>query len=335
MTGGRRLAAGLVWAAALVALPGCGSSGPSAAGPATSPATTITTSSPTSTPSPVTPTPATPTPPPPATSIAVPGGGEPISKVLVFLVENHSLDAMRRDMPWTNALAQRYGYATGYRAVAHPSLPNYLAIAGGDTFGITDDHDPAAHPLHGPSVFGQALARHRTAKVYAEDMPGPCATGDHGRYAVRHNPWTYFVDERAACQRYDVPIGALAGDVRSGGLPNVGMVVPNTCSDAHDCPLSEADRWLHEVVGQVMAGPDFASGRLLVVITADEDDHTQDNLVLTTMVTPQISRSFVASDLSHYSLSGLLSEVAGGAPQRSARSAPPLAAAFGLAVAPR
>jgi acid phosphatase len=266
--------------------------------------------------------------------VLVPGGGEPISKVLVVVVENHSLDSMRREMPWTNALAQRYGYTTGYRAVAHPSLPNYLAIAGGDTFGITDDRDPAVHVLHGSSVFGQALAAHRTAKVYAEDMPAPCATHSSGRYAVRHNPWVYFVDESAACQRYDVPLDALAGDVRSGGLPNVGLVVPDVCSDAHDCPLSPADRWLREVVGQVMTGPDFTSGRLLVVITADEDAHDQGNLVLTTLANRQIDRAVVRSDLSHYSLSGLLSRVAGAQPLRRARSAPPLAGAFGLAVAP-
>lgn len=269
------------------------------------------------------------------TQVAVPGGGEPVSKVLVVVVENHSLDAMRREMPWTFALAQRYGYATGYRALAHPSLPNYLAIAGGDTFGISDDKDPAAHVLHGPSVFGQALAQHRTAKVYAEDMPAPCSTASRGRYAVRHNPWTYFADEHAACEQYDVPITALAGDVQGGDLPTVGMVVPNLCSDAHDCPLSEADRWMRDVVGQVMAGPDFTSGRLLVVITADEDDGDQGNLVLTTMVNPQITGSVVHSDLSHYSLSGLLSQVAGAQPLRRARSAPPLGAAFGLAISPR
>jgi acid phosphatase len=271
---------------------------------------------------------------PPPASVLVPGGGEPISKVLVLVVENHSLDSMRREMPWTNALAQRYGYTTGYRAVAHPSLPNYLAITGGDTFGIADDRDPAAHVLHGASVFGQALEAHRTARVYAEGMPAPCAVTSSGRYAVKHNPWAYFADERPACKRYDVPLGTLAGDVHSGALPNVGLVVPDVCNDAHSCPLSTADRWLRDVVGQVMSGPDFTSGRLLVVITADEDDHDQGNLVLTTLVNRQIDHAVVRSDLSHYSLSGLLSRVAGAQPLRRAQSAPPLAGAFGLAVAP-
>ena len=55
-------------------------------------------------------------------------------------------------------------------------------------------------------------------------MPSSCATANAGRYAVRHNPWTYHLDERADCERYDVPLPALADDVAAGALPDVGMV---------------------------------------------------------------------------------------------------------------
>jgi acid phosphatase len=327
-----RARAALVGAVVLLggALAGCGSGTPSAGPSSTGPSTP----EPSATASVV---PASPTPSAtsPATSSATPPAGPvPIDKVLVLVVENHSLDAMRSQMPWTYALARRYGYATGYRAVTHPSLPNYLAISGGDTFGVADDHDPSAHPLGAPSVFGQALGSGHTAKVYAEDMPGACVTTSSGRYAVRHNPWTYHVTERAACRRDDVPLTALAADVRAGRLPNAGMVVPNLCHDAHDCPAATADAWLRTVVGSVLAGPDFTSGRLLVVITADEDDHTQGNLVLTTLVNPQLQHRVVASALDHYSLSRLYSEVLGGAPLRRAASAASLVSAFGLRVAP-
>lgn len=249
------------------------------------------------------------------------------------MVENHSLDSMRREMPWTFALARRYGYATGYRAIAHPSLPNYLAVAGGDTFGVTDDGSPRIRSVHGRSVFGQALARHRTAAVYAEDMPTSCDQADQGQYAVRHNPWTYFADERRRCARYDVPLSRLATDVRAGRLPEVSMVVPNVCDDAHDCPAADADRWMRSVVGSVLAGPDFASGSLLVVVTADEDHHDQGNLVLTTLVSPQLHHVVVSTPLDHYSLSGLLSEVVGARPLRKASAAPAMSVAFGLRLA--
>ena len=78
---------------------------------------------------------------PSSTPAASPG----LSKVLVFVVENHSLDQMRTEMPYTFSLAERYGYTTSYRALTHPSLGNYIAMAGGSTFGIVDDRNPVAH----------------------------------------------------------------------------------------------------------------------------------------------------------------------------------------------
>lgn len=133
-----------------------------------------------------------------------------VTKLLVVVVENHSLDEMSAAMPYTFGLAQMYGYATHFTALTHPSLPNYLAIVGGRTFGVTDDAAPASHRVTGPSVFGQAVALGKTATVYAEGMPEPCALRDGGhRYAVRHNPWTYFVDERDLCAHHDVALDAL------------------------------------------------------------------------------------------------------------------------------
>src|SRR5690242_19624693 len=78
-----------------------------------------------------------------------------ITKVLVFIEENHSLSQMESSMPFVYGLAQQYAYATNYTAIRHPSLPNYLAIAGGSTFGVTDDNDPSAHRIRGNSVFDQ------------------------------------------------------------------------------------------------------------------------------------------------------------------------------------
>jgi phosphatidylinositol-3-phosphatase len=308
-----RRAAPVVLAATLLA--GCSSSPPDAAPPTQPPQATQ---------------------PPTATSTS-PGPRSPtVTKLLVFVVENHSLDQMSRDMPYTFGLAQQYGYATAFTALTHPSLPNYLAIAGGDMFGVTDDDPPPSHPASGQSVFGQAVEMGRTARTYAEGMSGNCALEDGGdRYAVRHNPWTYFVDERAQCQQYDVSLDTFGADVAAGALPNAGMVIPNACNDAHDsdCDLGDADTWMREHVGQVLAGPDFASGHLAVVVTADEDDRSQDNTVLTTVFHPSLHGNVVDSPLSPYSLTRLYEQVLGAPFLGNAATAPDMAAAFGLRVA--
>jgi phosphatidylinositol-3-phosphatase len=182
-------------------------------------------------------------------------------------------------------------------------------------------------------VFGQALHAGKTAKVYAEGMPGACALESGGqRYAVKHNPWAYFVDERGSCRRYDVPLDRLATDVATGDLPNAGLVVPDLCHDAHDadCDLADADGWLRDEVGAVLAGPDFASGHVAVVITADEDDRSQGNQVLTTVFHPSQHGHVVRTPLTHYSLTGLYDRVLGVRLLRHAATAPGMAEAFGL-----
>src|SRR4051794_16603457 len=59
----------------------------------------------------------------------------PTSKVLVVMEENHAASAVLQEMPYLAGLADQFGQTSDYRAITHPSLPNYLAIAGGSTFG--------------------------------------------------------------------------------------------------------------------------------------------------------------------------------------------------------
>ena len=261
-----------------------------------------------------------------------PDHAEPVvSKLLVVMVENHSLDQMRTQMPFTFGLGQDYGYATHYQAMTHPSLGNYIAIAAGSTFGIVDDRNPVAHQLPGPTVFSQAIAAGHTAAIYAEGMPSTCLPVNGGdRYVVRHNPWTYFPDERADCAQHDVATDRLRADAAAGDLPTVGMVVPNLCDDAHDCPLATADAWLQQTLADLTAGPDWRSGRLAIVVTADEDDHHQDNTVLTTVLHPSLRHRVVDEPLTHLSLSRAMSEVAGQPPLREAAGSLSLLRAFGL-----
>ncbi len=234
-------------------------------------------------------------------------GATPVTKVLVFMEENHSLAQMQSGMPYAYSLARQYGYANSYTAITHPSLPNYLAIAGGDTFGVTDDAAPSSHPINAQTVFGQALALGKTAKTYAESMPSNCAlTGATSKgYAVKHNPWTYFTPtaERAGCNTYDVPETKLSDDITAGTLPNVGMVLPNQCNDAHDCSLATADNWFKSRMTAIMAGPDWQAGRLVVVLTADEDDKASGNQVLTVVI-----RSLPAGAGCHHKIDALLAD---------------------------
>jgi hypothetical protein len=283
-------------------------------------------------------TPATASPPRPAA--AKHSVAKTPTKVLVIMEENHSRTQMLTGMPYLSRLAtKKYGYAARYLAITHPSLPNYLAIAGGSTFGVTSDDGPATNgPKVGQarSVFDEAIAHGLTAKTYAESMPGNCALKRWGHYAVKHNPWPFFARGRKSCDKFDVPMGRprhgrLAHDIATGHLPNVGMVIPNLDNDAHDGSLATADHWLKGWLPGILHSLAFASGRLAVVVTADEGRGAGLNTVLTVVLhAPGRGGRAVNSHLTHYSLSGFLSKVADAHALRHAVRAPSFSRAFGF-----
>lgn len=259
------------------------------------------------------------------------------TKILVVVEENHSYAQMRSGMPYLYGLAQRYGYATRWSALSHPSLPNYLGLSAGTTFGITDDRGSAAHASDvggSASVFDQAIVHGRSARVYAESMPSGCYPYDYPKaapsYAARHNPWTYFSAGRSRCRSYDVPATGFRAAARADRLPDLGLLVPNLCHDAHDCSLGTADSWLRSQLPDVLSSSDFTSGRLVVVVTADEDDRRAGNAVLTTVLSPRLSHKVVTAPLTHYSLTRYMERLVGAPLLNGARTAPDLGAAFGL-----
>jgi phosphatidylinositol-3-phosphatase len=66
-----------------------------------------------------------------ASAAAVPA----FSHIFEIVLENHETTSIigASSAPYINSLAQQYGLATNYYGIRHPSLPNYLALIGGDT----------------------------------------------------------------------------------------------------------------------------------------------------------------------------------------------------------
>lgn len=274
---------------------------------------------------------------PPATTPTVPGVSQVsdgVAKLIVIPIENHSLTQVRDGMPATWALTEQFGFAWSSPRSPTRRCPTTWRspVAPRAVFATTG---PKTHGRHGASVFGrEALRAGETAKVYAEGMEENCELSGYHGYAVRHNPWTYHLDERADCERYDVPLTKLSTDVATGELPRVGMIVPDTCHDGHDCHLRVADRWFSDILTQLLSGPDWKAGTLAIVITADEDDRKHDNRVLTMVLHPGLTGRVIDTPLTHYGLSRAMSEMSGSAPLAEARTATSLLTAFGLQPVP-
>jgi len=272
--------------------------------------------------------------PSPATRAAAAPG---VSKILVIMEENHGpAEVFPSGMPYLWHLARRYGYASDWSAITHPSLPNYLAIVSGSAFNDPPDCGPGPGCTYpAPSVFGQALALGKTARSYEESMPSPCDRSDSGTYAVRHNPWAYIPGEAAACRSGDVQAGTPAGGaltsaVRAGTLPNVGLITPNLINDAHDGTLGQADAWLRRWLPIIMSGLDWRHGRLAIAVVFDEGEPGLQ--VPFVLIAPGLSGAVTRQPLDHYALTRLIDQIIGAPPLRQAAGAPDLARRLGLRV---
>jgi hypothetical protein len=228
-------------------------------------------------------------------------------------------------MPYVKRLARRYGLATASYAIRHPSLPNYLALVGGSTFGITSDCT-SCH-VGATSIADQLQARHITWRAYMEGLPRRCFQGASSSqgYAKKHDPFMYFdsIARRPAGCRNVVPFARLGHDLRRGTLPAYAWISPNLCHDTHDCSLATGDRFLAGVVPRVLRalGPHG-----FLVLTWDEGESdagccggAQGGRIATIVAGPGVRRrGRLAQPVDHY---GVLATV------QRALGVPPLGAA--------
>ncbi len=192
--------------------------------------------------------------------------------ILVIIAENHAYRQIigNPHAPNINRLATSYGLATRYYGVVHPSKANYIAMIGGDTFGIHDDdayyckagstdrfcekvdtdtNQPYVdHTITGKSLIDQLAERNFTWKAYLESIPSPgskvvyfpdpatpLASQPTELYASKHNAFINFKsgqDDPDVAGKF-VGFDQLFEDLARGQLPNYAHVVPNQCNDMH------------------------------------------------------------------------------------------------------
>jgi len=198
--------------------------------------------------------------------------------IFLIILENRSYSNIlgkQSIAPNINRLAEQYGQATQFYAEVHPSEGNYVAMLGGDTFGIHDDdayyckpgvHDRfcpkadqpgyADHTVTAPSLVDQLESHGLTWKGYMESIPAPGS--DAARwptkdkpvagmppelYAVKHNGFMSFRHVQDDPHRAEKIVGfdELERDIATGHLPNYAHIVPNQCNDMHGRDKSGPD----------------------------------------------------------------------------------------------
>ena len=202
--------------------------------------------------------------------------------VLMIVLENAD-EGQALDQPYLKSLTKRGAYFSNYHAVAHPSLPNYLALVGGDTFGLNDSNetDSRQFSFSERNLADSLEAAGKTWKSYAEDYPGNCFLDLHnGDYARRHEPFLYFSSITSNLGRCSNIVNAnqFLIDLKNSSLPNFALYIPNVKNDGHDTGVATADRWLKAFLDPLLINPKLME-ELLVVVLFDESDKNADNRV--------------------------------------------------------
>ena len=179
-------------------------------------------------------------------------------------------------MPYLWHLARRYGYASDWSAITHPSLPNYLADppAGPRSTTRRIPAPPPAAPIRRrpssarlwPSARPPAPTRSRCPCRVTGRTAAPTPSGTtHGPTSRARPPPAAPATSRPA----SVPGAGPGLGRRAGTLPSVGLITPNLINDAHDGTLGQADAWLRMWIPVIMSGPDWRHGRLAIAIVFD------------------------------------------------------------------
>jgi phosphatidylinositol-3-phosphatase len=189
--------------------------------------------------------------------------------IVVIVMENKEYsEVVGSDAaPYINGtLIPRGRLFTNYTAVAHPSLPNYLAMTGGDTLGKSGTDAISSGELGADNLFHQLEEAGIAWRSFQESMPMPCFGGaiagsEPDSYVLKHDPAMAFANVvgAPACQDV-VPLTQMD----PGRLPAFSFLTPNECHDMHSCEVSAGDAWL---AGHI---PALLAGGALVVVTFDE-----------------------------------------------------------------
>lgn len=192
-------------------------------------------------------------------------------------------------------------------------------------------------PTVAKTIAHQLVAKGGSWKTYQESLPPTGADGVNladglfsnlnpptnygvtdgilGLYAVKHNPFAYFLDIQNGIEPSGLSLSkvvsfdggtGLFADLYSGHVPTFSFIVPNQCNDQHarsgggpqcdDDPsdvgtqkglnpalMYQGDVTLERIVGAIKASPSWKEGRNAIVIVWDESDYA--NAPITNQVT--------------------------------------------------
>jgi len=237
--------------------------------------------------------------------------------VFLFYFENEDYNQVIGNLtqaPYLNSLRAQGSVLSQFYAEEHPSDANYLAFAGGSSFGVPLDDPEEENPLYtinAPNIGDLIDRAHESWKAYLQSANGPCDDTVHGYYWNDDQPMMYFKDVRGRpgyCASHVVPLEELTTDLaRPSTTPNFAWISPDDCSDMEGCGIAAGDAFLKAELTAILNSPAWRTQRSLAIITFDEDNtdfqHPAQRIPTIILGSRGVRQGYVSSArYTHYSL---------------------------------
>src|SRR2546422_2913138 len=248
----------------------------------------------------------------------------PFQYIVTILMENSGLCDVTPSLaagcgsssiqaPYLTTLAQTYGFNTHYTGIGHPSEPNYVALFGGSTLGISSDGN-CCFQLNAPNLVDRLEAAGLTWKAFAEDASGSGTCNFMPPREGDHYPFIDFSDMKtsARCANMLTTTSPLdpefVGALNGATLPNYVWLTPNDTDNMHSSSVAVGDAYLAALVPLILSSRMFTTQNAALFIVFDEGNdfcptgNSSSDCVVAAWAGPAVKKAYSSSmSYDHYS----------------------------------
>src|SRR5216117_856254 len=240
--------------------------------------------------------------------IISPSATNNFDQLVVVLMENKNLNEVYGPAPYMTQLADQYSFSQGWSSITNPSQPNYIAILGASTFGVSGDGN---HPnLNHPTLVDLIETSGHTWNAIAEGSGSGCSINpDRGEDHFPFLSYTTITGNSARC-----------ANLHSGGPTDVVAALnagtnfiwftPNDGHNMHDNSVASGDAWIQSWVPQLLSA---MSGKHATLFLTYDEGYASPPLVYSGFSGPAAKQAYKSTtSYTHYSLLKLIEDVWGG-----------------------
>src|SRR5712691_4461098 len=240
--------------------------------------------------------------------IISPSATNNFDQLVVVLMENKNLNEVYGPAPYMTQLADQYSFSQGWSSITNPSQPNYIALLGASTFGVSGDGN---HPnLNHPTLVDLIETSGHTWNAIAEGSGSGCSINpNRGEDHFPFLSYTTITGNPARC-----------ANLHSGGPADVVTALnagtsfiwftPNDSHNMHDNSVASGDAWIQSWVPGLLTAMGTKKAALILMF---DEAYTSPPYIYMSFSGPATKLAYKSTaSYSHYSLAKLLEDVWGG-----------------------